>query len=100
VRAASASGERCLGEALITTTTTANGSGTPFDMLVWDGLACQNEMVRVTIEPGGSVTKTSAGLRLDAELSAVELWVVSKWGSNSRVCWNDSEPQQPLSILP
>ena len=104
-----ASDERCLGEALVATlSSAANGNAEPFDMLVWDGLACQNEMVRVTIEPGGgkvkesggNVTKNKSAVRLDAELSALELWVVSKWGSNSRVCWNESEPQQPLSILP
>ena len=95
VRAACA--DRCHGEVLVT----SSGGSAPFDMLVWDGLAGQNEMVRVTIEPGAGKGDVSKGdVRLDAQLSALELWIVSKWGSNSKVCWNDSEPQQPLSILP
>lgn len=96
--------ERCRGNAL------AGGSddgAAAFDVVYWDGLAKQEHMARLTVEgaaAGGapalaSGSRAHARGRLDAEKSALELWVMSKWGFGATVAWNYTEPWEPMSIL-
>ena len=93
--------ERCRGNAL------AGGGDddfSAFDVVHWDGLAKQEYIARLTVE-GAAAGASSAPVdarargRLDAEKSALELWIMSKWGAAASVNFNFTEPWQPMSIL-
>ncbi|TRY95222.1 hypothetical protein DNTS_010032, partial [Danionella cerebrum] len=62
-----------------------------FDLFYYDGLANQQEPIRLTIYPH-SAARTSHRDDTDADLiPPLELCIRTKW-HNAEVCWNDTDP--------
>lgn len=91
-----------------------------FDIIYWDGLARQDELYRLTVKLSSSLitptidspvtirsttvgqpftikTNTNHKVPTETELSAIELWIWSKY-PYAKVTWNDIDPWEPLKI--
>jgi hypothetical protein len=89
--------ERCRGNALAA----GDVGESAFDIVYWDGLAKQDYVVRLTVEgtAGHAPVHAHGSRRLDAEKSALELWVINRWGVSATINWNNNEAWEPMSIL-
>ena len=69
------------------------GSGRPFDLHYWDGLAGQDEAIRLSIDPDhyDAFTKPPDVNDESALIPPLDLVVRSKW-PNAKVDWNDTDP--------
>lgn len=87
---------RCLGLGALSAT-----FKTPVDIVYWDGLARQDELMRLTVTPSSSLSSLDddddVPSAKDVELSSIEMWAWSLWPA-CKVAWNDTDPWEPLRI--
>ena len=91
--------ERCLGSSLAKWG--REGEGGLFDALLWDGLAKQGGMERVTVqveEGGGEAPHLKKGERLDTLFAPTVLQLMARFGPGTRVLWNEVEEEEALFI--
>jgi hypothetical protein len=94
---AGAGGEPSARELMRTVTAAAEGGGGgmvsgKFDLFHWDGLAGQDEPIRLTLDPAPATPPPSAeDVDKDSLIPPVDLVLRTKWG-NVGVDWNGVEP--------